>query len=60
MFKGVHPQMMLGIAMDNRAGGDHLGVEHGMLTDQAQKIATVAISPIEHGRNAECSIDHHS
>jgi hypothetical protein len=44
--------------MDDRAGGEHLGIEHCVLADQAQKIATVAISPVEHRGNTEFTVNH--
>jgi len=53
-------QMVMGIAMENSTGRNHLGIEHGMPADQAQKVAAVAISPVEHGGNAEFSIDWHA
>jgi len=51
---------MIAIAVEDCASGQHLGIEHRMLTDQAQEIATVAIGPVEHRGNAEFSIDWHT
>jgi hypothetical protein len=56
MLKKIHLQMVMSIAVNNRPSGNHLGIEHCVLADQAQKIATVAISPIEHGRYTKFSI----
>jgi hypothetical protein len=52
--------MPMGITIDNRTRSHHLGVQYRMLTNQAQEIATVAISPVHHRGNAEFSIDWHS
>ena len=49
--------MVVSIALDYGAGGNHLGVQHAVLADQAQKIATVTIGPVEHGCNAEFSVN---
>jgi hypothetical protein len=49
-------QMVMGIAMENSTGGNHLRIEHGMPTNQAHKVATVTISPVEHGSHAEFSV----
>jgi hypothetical protein len=57
MLKGIHLQMVVGIAVNNRPSGYHLGVEHGMLADQAHKVAAVAIGPVEHWSDAKCSIN---
>jgi hypothetical protein len=51
--------MPMGIAIDNRTGCHHLGIQHRMLTNQAQEIATVAVSPVHHRGNAEFSINCH-
>jgi hypothetical protein len=48
--------MALGITMDNRPGGNHLGIQHRLRTDKTHKIATVAVSPVEHRGNTEFSI----
>jgi hypothetical protein len=37
--------------MTQSAGGDHLGVEQGVVAKQAVEVTTVAISPIHHRRN---------
>jgi len=49
-------QMVVAVAMDDRTGGEHLGIEHRVLADQAQKIAAMTISPVEHGGDREASI----
>jgi hypothetical protein len=49
--------MTMGIAIDNRTRGNHLGIQHRMLTDKTQKIATVAIGPVHHRGDTEFSID---
>jgi hypothetical protein len=49
--------MPMGIAIDNRTGSHHLGIQHRMLTNQAQEIATVAVSPVHHRRDTEFSFN---
>ena len=48
--------MVMAVAVNDRTRGEHLGIEHRVLADQAQKIATVAISPVEHWGHAKSSI----
>jgi hypothetical protein len=43
------------IAIEQRAGGDHFGVEEGVLGEQAQEETAVAVSPIHHRRHAEAA-----
>jgi hypothetical protein len=50
----------MGITIDNRTRRHHLGVQHRMLTNQAQEIATVAVSPVHHWGNAKFSFDWHT
>jgi hypothetical protein len=52
--------MTMGITIDNRTGGNHLGIQHRMRTDKTHKIATVAIGPVHHWGNAKFSINWHS
>jgi hypothetical protein len=56
----MHVQMPMGIAIDNCTRGNHLGIQHRMLTDKTQKIATVAIGPVHHRGDTEFSIDWHT
>jgi hypothetical protein len=39
--------------MQQRTGGDHLGVEPGVARDLAMEDAAVAVGPIHHGRNRQ-------
>jgi len=48
--------MPMGIAIDNRTRRHHLGIQHRMLTNQAQEIATVAVGPVHHRGDTEFSI----
>ncbi|MCY1395398.1 hypothetical protein D9M71_103430 [compost metagenome] len=48
-------QEALVIAIEQRAGGDHLGVKQGTAGEQAQEVAAVAVGPVHHGRNAEAA-----
>ncbi|MNZ95583.1 hypothetical protein D3C78_1147430 [compost metagenome] len=49
----VVAEIALAVAMQQRAGGDHLGVEQSLLRQQAQEEAAVAVGPVHHGRSAE-------
>ena len=49
MLFRVEAQMPLRVAMAQRTGGDHLGVEQGITAEQAVEIAAVAIGPVHHG-----------
>jgi hypothetical protein len=53
VFFGVEAQMARHIAMDERAGGHHLGVQQRMAAQQAVEIAAVAVRPIHHGGNGQ-------
>ncbi|MOA14830.1 hypothetical protein D3C78_1349530 [compost metagenome] len=44
----VVAQMARHIAVQQRPGGHHLGVQPGVLGNQARKIAVVAIGPVQH------------
>ena len=46
------------IAMQQRARGDHLGVENDMAADLAQEVTAVSVRPIQHRRNAEAVVRH--
>jgi hypothetical protein len=52
--------MPMGITIDNRTRGHHFGIQHRVLTDKTQEIATVAVSPVHHWGNAEFSINWHT
>jgi hypothetical protein len=41
-------QVALGVAVDQRAGGHHLGVQPGMARDLAVEDAAVAVGPVQH------------
>jgi hypothetical protein len=47
----VEAQMARHVAMDQRAGGDHLCVEQGVVREQAVQVAAVAVGPVHHGGN---------
>ena len=46
-------QKALPVAMQQRTGGDHLGVEQGLLGQQAQKEPAMPICPVHHRCNGE-------
>ncbi len=46
-------QKTLGIAMQQGAGGDHLGVEQGAAGQLAQEEAAVAVGPVHHRCNGK-------
>ena len=43
------------VAMQDRAGGDHLGVEQGVLGEQAQEEPAVTVGPVHHGGDGEAA-----
>lgn len=43
------------VAVEDCAGGDHLGVEEGVFGQQAQKVPAVPVSPIHHGGDGEAT-----
>src|SRR2546422_6202425 len=47
----IESQMLLDIAVDQRAAGDHLGVEPGARADLPEEIPAVAVGEIHHRRN---------
>ena len=49
---GVVGQQPASVAMQQRGGGDHLGVQARATADQAQQIAGVAIGAVHHRRHA--------
>ncbi|MNP70578.1 hypothetical protein D3C76_1668320 [compost metagenome] len=55
MLALVMAQETLPVAMQQRAGGDHLGVEQGMAGKLAQKKTTVTVGPIHHRRHGEAA-----
>jgi hypothetical protein len=53
MLDLVIAQMARHIAMDQRAGGDHLCIQPGMARDLAVEDAAVAVGPVHHRSNGE-------
>ena len=49
----VKAQVALDIAMQNRAGGYHLGVDSGVARERAPEAPAVAVGPIHAGRSTE-------
>ena len=43
------------VAVEDRAGSDHLGVEQGVFGEQAQEEPAVAVGPIHHGGDGEAA-----
>jgi hypothetical protein len=56
MLGWIEAQEALRVTVEQRAGRDHLGVEQGVSTDEAQKEATVAVRPIQHRSHGEATI----
>ena len=52
MFFAIEIKVAWLVAVDQRAGGDHLGVQARMARQQAMKIAAMTIGPIHHRRHA--------
>ena len=49
----VMAQEAVMVAMQDCAGGDHLGVEQGVFGEQAQEEPAVTVGPVHHGCNAK-------
>ena len=52
----VEAQVPRHVAMDQRAGGHHLGVQQGVPGQQPVKVATVAVGPVHHGGDGHFSL----
>lgn len=52
MLDGVEAQVALGVAVDQGAGGHHLGVQPGVAGDLAVEHAAMAVGPVQHGSYA--------
>ncbi|MNN82762.1 hypothetical protein D3C81_1997290 [compost metagenome] len=57
MLALVVGQKALAVAMQQRAGGDHLGVQQSVPGEQAQEKAAVAIGPVHHRSDTEASVN---
>ncbi|MNN33453.1 hypothetical protein D3C81_1472140 [compost metagenome] len=55
MLGWVVAEIALPVAMQQRAGGDHLGIEQRVLREQTQEIAAVPVGPIHHRRHGEAA-----
>jgi hypothetical protein len=53
MFSGVEAQVPLDVAVDKRASGYHLGVNHRMRRKLAEKEPAMPVRPIHHWCGAE-------
>jgi hypothetical protein len=53
MLFGIEAQMPRHIAVQERTGSDHLGVEQRVAREQTVKVPAMPVRPIHHGRNAE-------
>src|SRR6266478_1015273 len=51
MLRGIERQMLLDIAVEQHAAGDHLGVEPGARADLPEEVAAMAVGEIHHRRN---------
>lgn len=51
----VMAQETLGVVVQQGAGGDHFGVEQGVLGEQAQEEPTVSVCPVHHRRHREAA-----
>jgi hypothetical protein len=52
-FVGGEAEEPIEVAMDDRLGGDHFGVEHHPPTDLPREKSEMPIGALHHGRNAE-------
>ena len=55
MLFGIEAQMPRHIAVQERTGGDHLGVEQRVAREQAVKVTAMPVRPIHHRRYAEAA-----
>jgi len=55
MLDVVEAQVTLGIAINQRAGVDHLGVKPGVAGDLPVEDAAVAVGPVHHGCNGQAA-----
>ena len=53
MLGGVEAEQPLAIAMEHRAGGDHLGIEQRAPRQQAVEEPAVPVGPVHHRRDGE-------
>ena len=53
VFITVKASMSLHIAMEQRAGGDHLGIDPRVARERAPKAPAVPVGPVHAGRRAE-------
>ena len=49
----VKPQVLGRVAVDQRTGGQHLGVKQGVAREQPVEIAAMAIGPAHHGGDGQ-------
>ena len=53
MLDSIEVEVAPDVTVQQRAGGDHLGVQAGVAAEQPMKHAAVAIGPVEHRSHAE-------
>lgn len=53
MLGAIEIEVPGGVAVEDRAGGDHLGIKAGMRGQQPMEEAAVAVGPIDHGRDTQ-------
>src|SRR5216683_1341497 len=51
MLRGIESEMLLDVAVDQRAARDHLGIEPGARADLPEEVPAVAVGEIHHRRN---------
>lgn len=56
MLALVMTEKALCVPVQQRAGGDHLGVEQGMARQLAQEEPTMPVSPVHHRGDGEAAI----
>ena len=56
----VEAQVALDVAVDQRAGGDHLRVQPRVAADVAVEHAAVAVGPVHHRGNANPATGHNA
>ena len=57
MLGGIEAQVPVDVAMDQRAGRDHFGVDHGVPGKLPEEITAMAVRPVHHRRRAQTMVE---
>jgi hypothetical protein len=56
MLGGMNRQEPRAVAMEDRGGGDHLGIDARPTREQAMEEPAMPVGPFHHGRDAKTSV----